>query len=324
MEILILHPGALGDIVLSLPAVQVLRDRFQDDRITLAANLDFSDVASNCADRLLSLSTLPLHRLYGAADPPCEDVLLWRSFDRIVSWTGSVSELFAKRFQSLHPCVIVAAWKPDPGERRHVARLFVDSLRPWLLLPPVMPVPEIRLSGLDRQRGSEWLHHHGWDGDRPLIALHPGAGSASKRWPLEKFMHLARHLTAQGALLIVEGPAEPGLGQRLVDGTDSGARLASHLGPRMLAAVLSHCRLFVGNDSGVAHLAAAVGSPCVLIFGPTSAEHWAPIGEHIAILRNTCDCIGCERHRDDTHTCLDNVTIGEVQEAALRALARGY
>ncbi len=324
MEILILHPGALGDIILSLPALQVLRDRFQNAHISFAANLDIGEVASGCADRLLPLSALPLHRLFVAEDPPPEDVQLWRSYDRIVSWTGSASDVFAHKFSLLHPCVIVAAWKPGAGERRHVARLFVDSLRPWFPPPPVMPIPEIRLSDSDRQHGADWLRQHGWDTESPLIALHPGAGSAAKRWPLEKFVALAHDLSTRGTLLIVEGPAEPGAGQQVAGEVKSGTCLASCLEPRLLAAVLSHCRLFVGNDSGVAHLAAAVGSPCVLVFGPTPAEHWAPIGDRVAILRDASGCAGCEKRSLDAHTCLTNISTQEVKEAALRVLALGY
>ncbi len=324
MEILVLHPGALGDIILSLPALRVLRDRFQTARVSLAANVDFAEVASGCADELLPLSTLPLHRLFSVEDVPPEDVRLWRSYDRIVSWTGSPCEAFTQKLSLLHPCVIVAAWKPGAGERRHVARLFVDSLRPWLPPPPVMPVPEIRLSHSEGRRGTEWLSRCGWNAQNPLIALHPGAGNASKRWPLEKFVALARSLTSRATLLIVEGPAEPGVGQHVAAAVGTGICVASSLDTRLLAAVLSHCQLFVGNDSGVAHLAAAAGSPCVLIFGPTRAEQWAPIGDRVTILRNTDDCIGCEDQRLTSHTCLDNITVEDALKAASSVMNLGY
>jgi heptosyltransferase-2 len=82
--------------------------------------------------------------------------------------------------------------------------------------------------------------------------------------------------------LVVEGPAEPGLGWSLVEALGPGSVLA-RLPLPMLAGVLSHCRLYVGNDSGISHLAAAMGVPSVVLFGPTSPVHWAPLGARVEI-----------------------------------------
>jgi hypothetical protein len=127
VRILVLHPGALGDIILSLPALQILHKQFPNAGITLAADTDSADaVANGCADQIVSLSSLPLHRLFMSQTIPSGDELLWRSYDRIISWTGFGVEAFAKQFMQIHPCVLVAAWKPGVGDGRHVARLFID------------------------------------------------------------------------------------------------------------------------------------------------------------------------------------------------------
>ncbi|PYV11204.1 MAG: hypothetical protein DMG07_19770, partial [Acidobacteria bacterium] len=90
MRILVLHPGALGDIILALPALDALREHAPGAEVTLAGNRDCLDaVASGHAERMLSLATLPLHRLYAAGPLPPQDLGFWRSFDRIISWTGA-------------------------------------------------------------------------------------------------------------------------------------------------------------------------------------------------------------------------------------------
>ena len=129
VEILIIHPGGLGDVVLSLPAVASLRNAFPAARVTVAGNVDhLVPVLSGYAERVLSLSALPLHHLYGPGSVPESVVRFWRSYDRIVSWTGGGDREFTRKFKEIHPNVIIASWKPAPGEAKHVSQLFVDSL----------------------------------------------------------------------------------------------------------------------------------------------------------------------------------------------------
>jgi ADP-heptose:LPS heptosyltransferase len=322
VEILVLHPGALGDIILSLPAMKILRDRFCDAGITLAANTDFaSTVASAYVSRIRSLSTLPIHRLYTSVPLSVEEKEFWLSYDRILSWTGHACESYATKLSTLHPTVIVAPWKPGPDERRHVSRIFADSLDPWLPTPQSLPAAEIVIDPDDCRTADEWLHRQGWSKGIPLIALHPGAGSSQKRWPQQKFLELARCLRPYGTLLLLEGPAEPGLGRALVAELSSGAILAS-LPLRLLAAVLRQARIYIGNDSGIAHLAAVMTIRSLVLFGPTAPPHWAPAGDHVSVLWNNRGCLPCERadNRAALHTCMDNISVEEVLAQALKHL----
>ena len=317
MEILILHPGALGDIILSLPALAVLRERFRNARLTLAADADSAGtVASAYADRVFSLSRLPLYRLYGPDPLPPEDERFWCSFDRILSWTGSREVRFSARLARIHPCVLAADWQPGPTEQRHVSRLFIDSLHPWFPVPQQTPAPEIRIDSVDNRHGREWLAQLGWTASRPLVAIHPGAGNEAKRWGLHRFRELGQLWRARGMLVIVEGPAERGLGESLASEFCADACLARGLPLRLLAAVLRHCRLFVGNDSGIAHLAAGLGLPSVVLFGPTSPVNWAPLGRQVSVLRNTSGCPACKSEKAGLHTCLDNISVEMVLQSA--------
>jgi len=132
VEILAIHPGALGDIVLSLPALGLLR-RSSSHQVVLSGRVDYlRAVAFGYADRFISIHALPLHRLYGSSRLPDADLEFWRSFDRIISWTGAGDGQFCSNMARIHRNVLISPWKPADEDRRHVSQIFVDSLGPWL------------------------------------------------------------------------------------------------------------------------------------------------------------------------------------------------
>jgi heptosyltransferase-3 len=114
-----------------------------------------------------------------------------------------------------------------------------------------------------------------------FLALHPGSGSARKNWPAHRFAELARRLSPDAPWLLVEGPADRGAVAPLE--TLPGAVVVRNAPPRVLGALLARSRAYVGNDSGVTHLAAAWGAPTVALFGPTDPAVWAPEGSHLAV-----------------------------------------
>ena len=113
-----------------------------------------------------------------------------------------------------------------------------------------------------------------------FLAIHAGSGSPAKNWPTRLFLALARRLSGGRPWLWVQGPADPAPPPGTPD-----VVVARNLPLRTLAALLSHAALFVGNDSGVSHLAAAWGTPVLALFGPTRPERWAPLGPRVTCLR---------------------------------------
>jgi heptosyltransferase-2 len=112
-----------------------------------------------------------------------------------------------------------------------------------------------------------------------FLAVHPGSGSRAKNWPLERFTETASRLSPERPWLLVAGPAEEELD------APPGARLARNLPLRTLGALLARAGLFLGNDSGISHLAAACGTRTLALFGPTDPAQWAPVGPAVRTLR---------------------------------------
>lgn len=316
MKILILHPGALGDLILSLPALMLLRREYPASHLTLCGNLDYLAVcAPGYADQVISLSSLPLHHLFNTQSLPLPEIAFWQSFDRIVSWFGAHDDNLARKLRSANPNLLMSDWKPAAGERRHVSRIFVDSLSPWFQPPAgCWPAP-IRLQPTAESECVLWLREQRCEMKGPVIAVHPGAGGAVKRWPLDRFRQLVLDLLSrrEGQMLILEGPAEQGIGEELAALLPgSRVHVAPSLALPVLAALLSKCSLFVGNDSGIAHLAAGLGIPSIVLFGPTAPEHWVPLGAKVVVLRNNSSCRACHHHGLSPHTCMQGISVEAV------------
>ena len=132
---------------------------------------------------------------------------------------------------------------------------------------------------------------------RPLVAIHPGSGGERKNWPADRWETLGRDLLARGGedrprLLLVGGEADGKTIGALRTAWSEAARetgdvlVAENVPLPQLAAVLARAQLFLGHDSGISHLAAAAGTPCLLLFGPTDPDVWAPPYPHIRVLRS--------------------------------------
>jgi ADP-heptose:LPS heptosyltransferase len=120
-----------------------------------------------------------------------------------------------------------------------------------------------------------------------VAAIHPGSGSEKKNWPVAKFAALARWFVDELAmqLVVVHGEADERAATGLIERLESRAVTVAHgLKLPELAAVLERCGLFVGNDSGITHIAAAVGAPTIALFGPASTPVWAPTGERVRVI----------------------------------------
>jgi heptosyltransferase III len=163
--------------------------------------------------------------------------------------------------------------------------------------PPGQGCMDLLLTEVEREKARNWLNSHiELHEQQIMIGMGVGSKYSSKVWPRERFVEVGRHIIGQlgGIPIIFGGPEDRELGNSLINQWNAGANAAGELTVRQAAAALSFCRLYVGNDTGTMHLAAAVGTRCVGIFSARDFPGcWHPYGSHHVVLRETVDCEGC-------------------------------
>lgn len=305
----VIRAGALGDTVLALPALQMLRQHFPQAHLEVVGYSENWSVALPLVDRITSIDLPAFGGLYSgiAHSGLAREVA---GIDLVVAWTGhdprpSLQDAGARR----------TVWRsPLPPPGIHAAQWLVDSLENVIPGDPQPTPPSLHLSRAELDRGEQTLSDLGLE--RPII-LHPGAGAPWKRWPPDRFAQLGDSLRAGGcSVALACGPADPGSVAAVQRAT--GARpfaVLPQLPARPLGAVLARSFAVVGNDSGVTHLAAAAGAPTVALFGPTDPVSWSPIG-HVQVVRECTERptqAGQIRVCDDPH-CMDRISVAQVLE----------
>ena len=277
---LILRGGAIGDLVLTLPAIQALRERWPGAYIELIGYPHIANLAlaSGLVDHVDSLDRAEAARLFAWRPAFSEEQAAHlRSFDLVISYLhdpdGSVSSNLkaAGVKQVIYGSPLV--------EQGHAIDHFMKPLEA-LAIYGEKPVPRLALKD---PRGRQWLEARGLSGD--VIAIHPGSGSPKKNWPAENFVKLARCLVESGQkFFMIFGEADAAVAE-LIRKKAPGVIELTGCTLVELASVLSFCRAFVGNDSGVSHIAAALGLRTIVMFGPSDADRWAPRGSHVSVIR---------------------------------------
>ena len=256
---LAIRPGAIGDFVVSLPALECLKGLAATDSLEIWTASAHAGLAG-FADRVRAISSTGLD-LLGVADPPARLLADLAGFDSIVSWYGSNRPEFRALVASLGlPFTFFPALPPEAAGM-HAVDFYLDQVRP-LALSPAALLPRIPCRPEDAPL----------DEPAAFAVIHPFSGSPAKNWPIERFRALARGLERRLRVRWCAGPQDPPL---------EGAVRIDDL--YRLACWIRQARLYVGNDSGITHLAAATGVPVLALFGPTDPAVWAPRGEHVRV-----------------------------------------
>ena len=257
MKRLIIRPGALGDFIVSIPAIECLGDAcLRHGYLEIWPAPPNVPLAARFAQRARSIpsSGLDLLELTGPSARLLETL---RGFDSVVSWYGTNRPEFREAVAALRlPFQFLAALPPE-GCGSHAADFYLEQARGLATTAPCASdgIPRI---ACDAIRGG-------------FAVIHPFAGSPKKRWPLERFQELARRLAHSMPVEWCAGPEDDLPGARRFDDLYD------------LACWLATARIYIGNDSGPTHLAAAVGTPVVALFGPSDPAVWAPRGPRVAI-----------------------------------------
>ena len=270
-RILVIHPGALGDVLQAVPALRVLA---ADGAVTLCgqSRLGALIAGAGVVHDAVSFDSFGLEALFAAEPVPRELTARLGRFERVVSWFGSRDERYPGQLRALAPGAIVAPPVPDRAHAVTVWQHLVASLGADAESADRGPI------GVPREwidHGREAMARAGVRGERPLLIVHCGAGGA---WKVPPPHVLARAIAAAGDLEVVvhAGPADHEAAARVVDIIDAPARVLVEPPLAVLAGALAIARAYLGGDSGVSHLAAAVGAPAVILFPGSTLDAWTP------------------------------------------------
>jgi heptosyltransferase-3 len=282
---LVIFPGALGDLICLGPALRALARRHHDATLELMAREELARFAvdrigtARSHSRALSVAHSIERRevaaLFAENPDPTEAARFFHPFARIYCFFASDDARFRRALEAAAASAVVSFHAFRPMWSGHVAAGYLDEIGECGEPPPDEPLDaHIEVLADDIAEATRTLARLGL-ADTRVVLLFPGSGSRRKNWPVENFAALADALPAPLRALVVLGPAESALEPLFV------ARRIARLRDQPLGTVagLAHLAVgFVGNDSGVSHLAAAGSAPGVVIFGPTDPDRWRPLG----------------------------------------------
>lgn len=263
-RVTVVRAGALGDTILTLPALQMLR--------AVAPRAEITLVGSAWAERLLPLIPLPLQfvrfdspvltPLFGGRNT--DPLNVFAGADLVILFSSRDDPLCASARALCPGTVLVRPIEPPAGV--HASLHFARAIA--AVNEPDLPLPALRRPDSTR--------------DGPVL-VHPGSGGARKCWPPARFGELIADLA--GPVVLLQGPADRQACRAVLEqtaGRDVAVR--ADLALPELATCLARCRLYVGNDSGVTHLAAALGTPTIAVFGPTDPKVWSARGPRVQVV----------------------------------------
>ena len=295
-KMVVLRGGAIGDFLLTLPVIAALKQRYPGARIEILGypHIAALAVAAGLADQVRSIESPTLAGFF-AADSVLDPI--WCHFfsdsDLLVSFLHDPRRILQNNILRVsHGQFLCGPHRPDESANIHATNVFLKPLES-LGIDDANPEPQLRIpvSTEGRLSAGDW------------IALHPGSGSAQKNWSPERWIQLVKRLlkTTPWRILLMGGEAESSRLETLC-AQFSSQRItpAINLPLTLLAQMLSQCQLFLGHDSGISHLAAALGIPGMVLWGPTNANIWRPRSRQFEI-------ISCE-------TGLCGLSVGHVRD----------
>jgi heptosyltransferase-2 len=287
-KILIIRGGAIGDFILTLPAIAALRRQFPRTHLEVLGypHIVQLALAGGLVDRVQSIEARALAGFFarnGTLEPDLADY--FSEFDLIVSYLYDPDEIFRTNVGRCSTAQFIAGpHRPDEQTKIHAARVYLKPLE-RLAIFDADPLPRLRVG----PAASRVRNGNGQE-ISPTLAIHPGSGSEKKNWPESNWSELLQSIIQSTALnlLLVGGEAEGERLQRLTAALPPARlRVAQSVPLPELARRLNQCAGFIGHDSGISHLAAALDLPVLILWGESAEEIWRPPQSNVEILKNS-------------------------------------
>jgi ADP-heptose:LPS heptosyltransferase len=353
-RILVFRTGHLGDTLVAVPAFRALRHTFPDAEIAYLSSADqqnpqyvsardvlpstglFDDWISypNASDviSLLGLAMKIRRKKFDAVFYLMTRYRTARQIDRdkLFFRFAGIRNVIGAEFVKEHNLPFDIP-KPVPRIEKEGDFLMRLLRERGIIKPTLSFEPDLGLTNEERKASREWMSSKGVaELSAQRIAVGPGSKWESKIWDEDRYGSVVDRLikTHDVMPVIFGGPEDKAAGDRLIARWGRGANAAGELNVRGAAAALETCSLYLGNDTGTMHLAAAVGTPCVAMF---SAVDWAgrfePFGDQHILFRRSVECEGCHSplcvNLEHRNKCLDLIAADDVLDACVEVLERG-
>lgn len=321
----ILQPGAIGDCFLTLPLAELMKETVCPGGVDIIGHTEYTGIlpGRSCVDGVRSMDSMGLHRLFageGEFDLADGDPLItaFADYTWIVTFLGEENSDFERNLIFTAHCshsaeVMTLAMKPKAGSRGHISDFYkeqfikesgfdpFDKLRTDKLTTSglskeehnnAIGMPLIRPTAADMQKGKEILSEIGIRQARKPVVIQPGSGGTEKCWHLDNFVSAARMLAKEGIeTIFLLGPAEiERFGPSAKKEIGEAGKLLTNQTLAEVLSVMSCAGGYIGNDSGITHLSAALGIRTVVVFGPTDANVYGPIGPAVTVLKSSEKC----------------------------------
>lgn len=353
-RVLLMRPDHLGDVVFSLPAIGVIRERLPDAHIDLLISPEAMPLLQNEKGPAFGVHLLPFSaswlrrpqksRIGWGSICKLAWVLLRRrweiggAYDLAIDLRGDFQLIIAARIAGVRYLAgreltgfgfwLDAKGHEEPG--RHQVEGNFRLLERAGFGPVAVSNPRLSVSSPEKNQAKMFLQSHGVNTSRILIGIHPGAGAPTKKWGAMKFAGLIDRIVKEipAQVLLLGGPSDKedaSMVAQSVNVAMLGKNIFNLAGKlpdlRAFMAVAGECALFVGNDSGPAHIAAAMGVPLVCTFSGTNRPaEWGPRGDKVVLVRKRVDCEECGLTFCDHHTCMAELDVDAVYQAVKKCV----
>jgi len=323
-SILVLRPGAMGDVLLTTPALRALRLAFPAARISvLVTGSGEAILRGNVnVDEIIVLDKSSLR-----AQTSMIPLVRRKKFDLVIDFlcnprtaviaffSGAPRRLgYDVRMRKLAYNLRKPRDEYREGKKvaKYAAQVNIDMLR-CLGIKSEATQLDFKASDAAQTRMDEFLRSHHVD-QKKVVGICPAGTWPSKTWEVEKFAGLADRIVSElgHKALILWGPGERELAQRMARLMEKEGVLACETSIDEASAIIRNCALFVSNDSGLKHIAVALGTPTVTIFGPTNPKTWNPTEPAHRAVHADVDCLFCDKNECDDLRCMKELNIGRV------------
>lgn len=339
-RILLIRTDRIGDVALSTPAIKAVRDRYPDAYIAFMVRPCAKDIVEGnpCLDEVIIYEKEGTHKGFFSTllfalnirKKRFDTAIILHPTNRahIIAFAAGIPNRIG--WNRKLPFLLTKAVKDEKFlGKKHEFAYTLDILRE-IGIKTEEGTLSISVKKSDDESINSKLSSMGVLNSDLLIAVHPSASCPSKRWPPERFASLINRLKKSYDLrfVLVSGPEEKAHAARLKGMLECGVLdFSGQTSVGELAALLKKCALFISNDSGPVHIAAAVGTPSVVIFGRKqpglSPRRWAPTGKDDVVLHKDVDCTVCLAHNCmNGFKCLEAITVDEVFGAVEKLLAK--